>query len=235
MADLKIGDVVYLFKNQSTLYQISDIEIQNNKTYYWLKRDMDSPVAQRHHARFVHRATNEKDIEKYLYYHSPEFKAEMKKMFDEAAQWLKDRQEELEDLSFRVYVTDLWSEQMTLLEENGYFCYDLRDWDNGGGYNIEKCVFANRIGNWVTDVDLTPYLNEGSWMGIDELKLADLRELPYEEIAELLEKGEKAHFTKRNGGSLDDKISNLREEMEQEADNLPAARETLDKERDMTD
>lgn len=166
MKNFKNRDVVYLYKNESTLYQISDIVKENGSTYYWLKRDLDSPIAERAHERFVHQATNEKDIAKYLYYQSSEFKEKMKAGMDDTDKWLKGRQDELKELSFRVLETNLWPEQKNLLEENGYFCYDLRDWDEGSGYNIEKSAFVNRISSWVTDMDLTPYLNEGTWIGI---------------------------------------------------------------------
>lgn len=235
MKNFKIGDVVYLYKNQSTLYQISGIETENDKTYYWLKRDLDSPIAERLHERFIHLATNEKDIEKYLYYQSPEFKVKMKNAIEEADKWLAERQEALKGLSFRFFETNLWPEQKTLLEENGYFCYDLRDWDEGSGYNIEKSAFVNRIGNWVTDMALTPYMNEGTWIGIDELELATLIPLPYEEIADLLSKGEKMHFAERNGGSLDDKINSLREVMEELVEIEANTYENADKDRDITD
>ena len=109
-------------------------------------------------------------------------------------EWLKNRQEELKDLNFKCFETDLWKEEKILLREAGYFIYDLRDWDEGDGFNIEHRVIVNHIGCWITDMDLTPYMNDGSWIGIDELAKANIQEIPYEEIKELLDKGHKLHF-----------------------------------------
>ena len=118
-----------------------------------------------------------------------------------AAQWLKDRQKELSTLKFRCFESDLWREEKELLREAGYFVYDLRDWDDGRGYNIEISVVVNHIGCWVTDIDLIPYMNDcgGHWIGIDELKLAQIEEIPYSEIKELLEKGREMHFANKKG------------------------------------
>lgn len=116
-----------------------------------------------------------------------------------AIQWLKDRQRELSALKFRCFETDLWREQKELLREAGYFVYDLRDWDEGNGYNIEINVCVNHIGCWITDTDLKPYMNEGSWIGIDELELAQIDDIPYIEIIELLKKGEALNFANKKG------------------------------------
>lgn len=132
-----------------------------------------------------------KVIEYKPYVKSPEqIEAEQK-----AAQWLKDRQKELSTLKFRCFECDLWREEKELLREAGYFVYDLRDWDEGDGYNIEISVVVNHIGCWVTDIDLKPYMNDGSWIGIDELKLAQIEEIPYSELEELLKKGRELHFS----------------------------------------
>ena len=118
-----------------------------------------------------------------------------------AKQWLKDRQKELSTLKFRRYDTDLWKEEKQLLREAGYFVYDLRDWDDGKGYNIEPNVCVNHIGCWITDTDLKPYMNDcaGHWIGIDELALAQIEEIPYSEIKELLDKGKELHFANKKG------------------------------------
>lgn len=134
-------------------------------------------------------------IEYKPYVKSPEqIEAELK-----AKQWLKDRQKELSTLKFRCFETDLWKEQKELLREAGYFVYDLRDWDEGDGFNIEIHVCVNHIGCWITDTDLKPYMNEESWIGIDELKLAQIDNIPYEKIKELLQKGETLHFANKKG------------------------------------
>lgn len=111
-------------------------------------------------------------------------------------QWLENRREELKDLKFKHFETTLWREQKELLRENGYFVYDLRDWDNGRGYNIEVRACVNNIGNWITDIDLTPYMNNGCWIGIDELKNSQIDEIPYDEIKDILQKGKELHFNK---------------------------------------
>ena len=113
-----------------------------------------------------------------------------------AKQCLKDRQNELNTLKFRHFECNLWREQKELLREAGYFVYDLRDWDDGNGYNIELHVVVNHIGCWITDIDLRPYMNDESWIGIDELKFAQIEDIPYAEIMELLKKGEELHFKK---------------------------------------
>ena len=98
------------------------------------------------------------------------------------ANWVRFRQESLKNLKFRHIEIGLTPEQKEILRQNGYFSYDLRDWDTGIGYNIECNVLANNIGNMVTDIDLTPYMNEGNWIGSDELEKATMEDLPYEEI-----------------------------------------------------
>ena len=112
-------------------------------------------------------------------------------------QWLKTRQNKLSELKFRRFETDLWKEQKELLKKAGYFVYDLRDWDEGDGYNIEIHVSVNHIGNWITDIDLTPYMNEGSWIGVDELETAQIQDIPYNEISDLLLKGDELHKAAR--------------------------------------
>lgn len=116
--------------------------------------------------------------------------------FEEAKVWLEKRQDELKGLTFKCYETDLWKEQKELLKNAGYFVYDLRDWDEGNGFNIEHHVRVNHIGSWITDINLTPYMNDDSWIGIDELEKANIEEIQYEEIKELLDKGRKLHFGK---------------------------------------
>ena len=138
-----------------------------------------------------------KEVEYKPYAKSPELiEAELR-----AEQWLKGRQKELSTLKFRRYETDLWMEQKVLLAEAGYFVYDLRDWDEGNGFNIELHVAVNHIGCWVTDIDLIPYMNHryGHWVGIDELKFAQIEEIPYAEIKELLDKGKELHFANKKG------------------------------------
>ncbi len=137
-------------------------------------------------------------IEYKPYVKTPEqIEAELK-----AGQWLKNRQQELSTLKFRRYIDTLWREEKETLREAGYFVYDLRDWDDGGsGYNIEPHVVVNNIGNWITDIDLMPYMNDcaGHWIGIDELALAQIEDIPYAEIKELLEKGREMHFADKKG------------------------------------
>lgn len=138
-----------------------------------------------------------KVIEYKPYVKTPEqIEAELK-----AKQWLKDRQKELSTLKFRCFECDLWREQKELLKEAGYFVYDLRDWDEGNGYNIEPHVVVNHIGCWITDIDLIPYMNDcsGHWIGIDELALAQIEDIPYSEIKELLDKGKELHFANKKG------------------------------------
>ena len=126
------------------------------------------------HENFVRLAT-ESEKEYYL--------AEKKKV-----EFLKNRKKELANLTFRYYETGCLSRnQRECLKNNGYFCYDLRSWDEGSGFDIEPHVTVNNIGSWITDLDLTPYMNEnGAWIGIDELEDAILDELPRSEIAGFL-------------------------------------------------
>lgn len=102
----------------------------------------------------------------------------------------------LKNLSFRFIDVTLWEEQKKLLKDAEFFVYDLRDWDDGDGYNIEVCARANNIGNWVTNVDLAPYMHEGKWIGRDELDEAEMEFLPYAEIEGLLRLGKDIHFAK---------------------------------------
>lgn len=115
-----------------------------------------------------------------------------------ADKWLKKRQEELSTLSFRCYDGDLFPEQKKLIREAGYYVYDLRDWDDGSGYNIELSVVVNHIGCWVTDIDLKPYMNNtcGHWIGIDELEKASIHYTLDEILKPYLEEGRKQHFNK---------------------------------------
>ena len=46
-------------------------------------------------------------------------------------------------------------------------------------------------------MDLTPYMNDGSWIGIDELENANIEMIPYKEIEKLLDEGRKLHFRNR--------------------------------------
>lgn len=116
-----------------------------------------------------------------------------KKKYEDAEIWLENRRKELSSLRFRIYDSELWPEEKEILRKAGYFVYDLRDWDEGNGYNIEVKVVANHIGHWVTDIDLTPYMNEGTWIGIDELQNAKLESIPYDEIKHLLQEGRELH------------------------------------------
>lgn len=109
-----------------------------------------------------------------------------------AEEWLKKRQEELKDLKFKCHVGTLWPEEVQVLREAGYFVYDLRNWDTGSGYNIEIHVTINNIGHMVTDTDLKPFMNDHSWIGIDELDKAQMDDLFFD-IKDLLEKGKKLH------------------------------------------
>ena len=191
---LAIGDVVYVYKDKWDLYSIVDFTEINGTKYCWLKKDPDDRFSKRYHPRFVHIAPNDDTKEHYLKSISPEHKLKMKELYEEAAKWLADRQDELKDLSFRRYDGDLWREQKKLLREAGYFVYDLRDWGEGNGFNIEHKVWVDHIGCWVTDMDLTPYMNEGKWIGIDELSKANIVELPYDELKSYLKKGHDEHF-----------------------------------------
>lgn len=116
-----------------------------------------------------------------------------KKEYEDAEIWLENRRKELSSLCFRVYDSALWPEEKEILRNAGYFVYDLRDWDEGNGYNIEVKAVANHIGNWVTDIDLTPYMNEGRWIGIDELQDTKFESIPYDEIKHLLQEGRELH------------------------------------------
>lgn len=116
-----------------------------------------------------------------------------KRECEDAEIWLENRRKELSSLRFRVYDSELWPEEKEVLCKAGYFIYDLREWDEGNGYNIEVKTVANHIGNWVTDIDLTPYMNEGTWIGIDELRDTKFESIPYDEIKHLLQEGRKLH------------------------------------------
>ena len=170
--NLEVGDVVYVsYSNQVGV--ITEIIKETYCTLYKVNGG-------KYHENFIRKPT-----ENELKWYNNEQKAK---------QWLADRQKELSTLKFRRYDCDLWREQKELLREAGYFVYDLRDWDEGNGYNIEVRVVVNHIGCWITDIDLRPYMNDNSWIGIDELKLAQIEEIPYEEIKELLDKGKELHF-----------------------------------------
>ena len=174
--NLKVGDVVYVsYSNKVGV--ITEIIKETYCTLYKVNGG-------KYHENFVRKPT-----ENELKWYNNEQKAK---------QWLADRQKELSTLKFRRFDCDLWREQKELLREAGYFVYDLRDWDEGNGYNIEPHVVVNHIGCWVTDMDLIPYMNDcsGHWIGIDELKLAQIEEIPYSEIKELLDKGKELHFKK---------------------------------------
>lgn len=116
-----------------------------------------------------------------------------KKEHEDAEIWLENRRKKLSSLCFRVYDSELWPEEKEILRNAGYFVYDLRDWDEGNGYNIEVKAVANHIGNWVTDIDLTPYMNEERWIGIDELQDTKFESIPYDEIKHLLQEGRELH------------------------------------------
>lgn len=176
--NIKVGDIVFVsYGNKiGKLIKITDdglykVKTKNNTLNYY--KD------------FIRKPTEDE-----LNWYNAELKAE---------QWLKDRQKELSTLKFRCFETDLWKEQKELLKEAGYFVYDLRDWDEGNGYNIEIHVVVNHIGCWITDIDLKPYMNEESWIGVDELELSQIEDIPYIEIMELLKKGEALHFANKKG------------------------------------
>lgn len=106
--------------------------------------------------------------------------------------------ETMPKLSFRYLDVTLWREQKALLKDAGYFVYDLRDHDEGNGYTIETFSRVNNIGNWVTDIDLTPYMDEGSWIDRADLDdIANIALLPYDEIKELLRIGRECHIEKK--------------------------------------
>ena len=101
--------------------------------------------------------------------------------------WLAKRKEELSLLKFKyTMIPDLSQNSVKALEQAGFFCYPLRDWDEGIGFNIEVSAVINRIGWWVTDMDLRPYMNDGQWIGIDELSLAELDWLCDEDVESYL-------------------------------------------------
>lgn len=175
---IKTGDVVFVsYGNVIGEF----IEITENDLYR---------VKTKNYTGNFHRDFVRKPTEEELKWYNAERKA---------IQWLKNRQKELSTLKFRCFECDLWREQKELLRESGYFVYDLRDWDEGNGYNIELRVVVNHIGCWVTDIDLRPYMNDENWIGIDELKLAQIENIPYGEIKELLDKGKELHFANKKG------------------------------------
>ena len=174
---IKVGDIVFV----SYVGRLGElISITEDGLY----RVQTKKYTGNFHKTFIRKPTEDE---------SKRYEAEQK-----AAQWLKDRQKELSTLKFRCFETDLYREQKELLREAGYFVYDLRDWDEGSGYNIEPNVCVNHIGCWVTDIDLIPYMNNcsGHWIGIDELELAQIEDIHYAEIKELLDKGRELHFKK---------------------------------------
>lgn len=176
--DIKIGDIVFVsYRNK-----IGELIEITNDGLYRVKIENNT---QNFHKDFIRKPTEDE-----LNWYNAELKAK---------QWLKDRQKELSTLKFRCFETDLWKEQKELLREAGYFVYDLRDWDEGNGFNIEIHVVVNHIGCWITDTDLKPYMNEESWIGIDELKLAKIEDIPYEETKEFLDNGHKLHFENKKG------------------------------------
>lgn len=191
---LKVGDIVYLYRNESVIYTITDIAKVNDKIYCWLKKDPEDNCAIRYHRKFVHLVEDETEKERYLYRISPEYKAELKAQREAAEKWLSDRQNELKGLTFRCYETDLFSEEEELLKKAGYFVYYLTDGDEGIHYNIRRKAWANRFGRWVTDTDLTPYMSDGECINTQELMKAKIIDIPYEELKPYLDEGRKLHF-----------------------------------------
>ena len=175
--NLKVKDIVYC-SYINKVGSIRDIGTNGNDALY----QIDGWGAY-FHEKFIRKATEDE-----IKWYNTEL---------EAKKWLKKRQNELKGLTFRYFETNLWKEEKELLKEAGYFVYDLRDWDEGDGYNIEHHVYVNHIGCWITDKDLTPYMNDGSWIGIDELKKANIEMIPYRELEEIFDEGRKLHFRNR--------------------------------------
>lgn len=174
--NLKIGDLAYCSKTEMLDIIVDKIErSEGYESLYSFKR-----YGGYYQEEFIRKPTEDE-----LKWYNVEL---------DAKKWLKNRQEELKTLTFRRFDSDLWKEEKELLKEAGYFVYDLRDWDDGKGYNIEHHVCVNHIGCWITDIDLTPYMNEGYWIGIDELKYANIKEIPYLELKEYFDKGNALHF-----------------------------------------
>lgn len=167
---LAIGNIVFVSYNEK-IGEITDVVERNGQTLYRVKWNKGEVVF---HEKFV-KLASEQERASYL---------NEKK----AREFLKKRKDELANLTFRYYETSSLSRsQKESLRNNGYFCYDLRSWDEGSGFDIEPHVTVNNIGSWITDLDLTPYMNEnGAWIGIDELEDAILDELPRSEIAGFL-------------------------------------------------
>lgn len=190
---VKAGDIVYLYKEEHVLYTVTKVCDINGKPYCWLSKDPNGRYQKRYHAKFVHPAKDEKKIAQYRYLYSDAYKKDLQKEVD----WLKDRQNQLGTLKFRCYETDLFKQQIELLKNAGYYLYTLKSWDEGDGYNICKNGFVNRFGYWITDMDLTPYMNEGTWIGIDELEKARIDDIPYTEIKGFLDQGRQAYLKER--------------------------------------
>ena len=96
---------------------------------------------------------------------------------------------ELKDLKFRCFETVLSKAQKDNLKAHGYYCYDLRD-VGGWEYLIEENVTVNNIGNWVTDVDLKPYMRDQDvhpWISINDINTDLIGVLPRAEIIHLLQ------------------------------------------------
>lgn len=164
-----IGDIIY----DSYIHQVGEVtEIinRNGQTLYQIKWAKGEGVF---HENFIRAATAEEQ-KTYFY-------------FKKQKEALEKRKMELSNLSFRYFeVGYLSPKDRDNLTRNGYFCYDLRDWDNGMGFDIEHHVAVNNIGSWITDCDLSPYMNNNgcsSWIGIDELGSTITEEIPYSEIS----------------------------------------------------
>jgi len=195
--NLKVGNVVYLYRNDSVMYTITDISKVNDKTYCWLKKDPDSRCAIRYHKKFVHLVTDEEAKKRYLHRISPEYKAELKAKREAAEKWLVDRQNELAGLTFRCYETDLFPEERDLISKAGYYIYSMTDGDEGPGYNIKKNGLANRFGYWITDTDLTPYMSDGRCIHTSELAKTKIINIPHEELKPYFDEGRRLHFEKK--------------------------------------
>lgn len=52
----------------------------------------------------------------------------------------------------------------------GFFYYELRNHDEGTGYNVEDYVLCNNIGSWVTDYDVLQDVKEPRrWLSAEDI------------------------------------------------------------------